>query len=588
MIWYICLIAASVILAVTIALYIRKRFIKKKKMSVSMRTLFIGFFCALTVLMYPVQLDAAGSGEGSVFRAILMSANRALRAFALTDVSFVSDSNSIDSSLLGVYSCALAALCFISPFLSIGYILSFFNKARASFKFAFSFRRDLYVFSQLNERSIVLAQDITDTAKRARIVFCDVSDACRAERSGLIHSAELLDSVCFNRDILSVDFGRHPKGRDIVFFAINDDEQKNTADAIDLMSKYKDRDNTALYLFSELPESRMVLSGADSGSIKLRRIENTQNIVYRFLFDNGIELFSEDLPTDPATGKKLISVMIAGLGDFGKKMLKALLWYCQMDGYILEIDAFDRDPSTEDALRADCPELFDNAHNGKCDPGEASYTVRFHCGDDINSQKNADIIGSMKHTSFVFVSLGGDNPSLEASLRIRTLTERAGLHPAIYTVISSSEKKSMIEGAVNFKGQSYDIKVIGDIKTAYSKNEIMMSDVEAAALSLHNKDYPEESFHRFEYNHHSSCARAIHRKARKELERLGLRDKDACDAPMLEHVRWNAYTRGEGYVYSGSTDRESRSDMAKTHNCLVNYSQLSDSYKEKDRENGPE
>ena len=51
---------------------------------------------------------------------------------------------------------------------------------------------------------------------------------------------------------------------------------------------------------------------------------------------------------------------------------------------------------------------------------------------------------------------------------------------------------------------------------------------------------------------------------------------------VLEHRRWNAYMRSEGYVFSGSTDKSSRNDLAKMHNDLVDFSSLTEEEKRKD------
>ena len=50
----------------------------------------------------------------------------------------------------------------------------------------------------------------------------------------------------------------------------------------------------------------------------------------------------------------------------------------------------------------------------------------------------------------------------------------------------------------------------------------------------------------------------------------------------LEHKRWNAYMRSEGFVYSGSTDKKTRNDLGKMHNDLVPSSNLSEKEKIKD------
>ena len=73
------------------------------------------------------------------------------------------------------------------------------------------------------------------------------------------------------------------------------------------------------------------------------------------------------------------------------------------------------------------------------------------------------------------------------------------------------------------------------------------------------------AFYSYDYNFRSSLSRIIHE--RKCLE-LGIK------SPSLEHRRWNAYMRSEGYRYSGSADTSSRNDLGKLHHNLVPYAEL--------------
>ena len=113
--------------------------------------------------------------------------------------------------------------------------------------------------------------------------------------------------------------------------------------------------------------------------------------------------------------------------------------------------------------------------------------------------------------------------------------------------------------------------------------------LEADALQRHLKGGNEEEFWQYEYNYNSSVASAIHMKARiacgvpgadKKEEELTGGERAVIES--LEHRRWNAYMRSEGYIYSGSPDKSSRNDLAKTHNDLVDYAMLSEEEKRKD------
>ena len=72
--------------------------------------------------------------------------------------------------------------------------------------------------------------------------------------------------------------------------------------------------------------------------------------------------------------------------------------------------------------------------------------------------------------------------------------------------------------------------------------------------------------------------------AEKKEEELTEKERDVIEA--LEHRRWNAYMRAEGYVFSGSTDKSSRNDLAKMHHDLVDFASLSEEEKRKDSKVG--
>ena len=60
--------------------------------------------------------------------------------------------------------------------------------------------------------------------------------------------------------------------------------------------------------------------------------------------------------------------------------------------------------------------------------------------------------------------------------------------------------------------RAYEIEFVGDIKTSYSREVILNSEVESKALERHLQWGKEESFWAYEYNNRSSIASAIHQK----------------------------------------------------------------------------
>ena len=198
----------------------------------------------------------------------------------------------------------------------------------------------------------------------------------------------------------------------------------------------------------------------------------------------------------------------------------------------------------------------------------------------------------------VLVSLGSDEDNIRTAANLRMLFERNGAKPMIQTIVYSTEAKKALQCVTNNAGQPYALDLIGDIRSSYSEKVIIDSEVEEDAFSRH-KAYAygdpdkEADFWRYEYCYRSSIATTVHAEARKKcgIPGAGKREKDMTEEERrimgaLEHRRWNAYMRSEGFIYSGSPERSSRNDLGKMHHNLVDYEQLSDADKNKDHRVG--
>lgn len=590
--WSVFLVIAFVFLFSSIVLAIvinKKASMKSNRVVTPFNTMFIGLFVTTLVLMIPVYYSICSGTQLRSLKTILLAIQGTFQVFTIDAESSLIIENITESVgvVAPVYSAFVSILFVVAPIFTFGFLVSFFKNVSAYFQFFLQRRKNIYVFSELNEKALTLATDIKNKHPKSAIVFTDVFENNEEESYELVGRAKELGGICFKKDILAVNLKIHSSAKAMYLFTIGTDESENIEQSLKLIRMYGDIQRTHLYVFTTRIESELLLSHNQGIPMKVRRINEVQSLINRVLYEQGTELFENALPTED--GEKKIHAVIVGLGNHGTEMLKALTWYCQMDGYHVEIDAFDKDALAEERFTALCPELMSEDYNGVSVPGETEYTIRIHSGIDVETKAFADSIRAMKDVTYTFVALGSDEMNVKTAVDLRMLSERNKIKPVIHVVVRNSDEKSALSGITNYRGQAYDLECIGDLESSFSEGVIINSELENDALQRHLKWGKEEEFWQYEYNYRSSMASAIHMKARivcgipgagKPEEELTA--EEIAIIEPLEHRRWNAYMRAEGYIYSGSPEKSSRNDLAKMHHDLVDFSSLSEEDKRKD------
>ena len=581
MCWWIGFIASLVLLIVAvIAVFVFSgtRLIKGKKIKLSYIIKGGVIFLAVLAMFLPVH-KAAGEGVKGFFLSIFYSMQLLGLDAGFEDIAICAPA---------CYQIWASIVFCVAPVLTFGFVLTLFKDVYSSCRLwlCLHCRKAFYVFSELNDKSLALASDIKAKNKKAVIVFTDVFERNEEKIYELIEQAEILGAICFKKDILVLRFLKGTN-KSVSFFTIGSNETENLNQGLKLIEKYNDRDNTHVYIFSTKIESELLLTAANKGKVKVRRVNEVRSLINRILYENGEIIF--DSAKVREEGEKLISAVVIGMGNHGTEMVKALSWFGQMDGYKLEINAFDRDPLAEEKFVALAPELMSPKYNGVYVEGEAQYKIEIHPDVDVQSISFVNKIKQITDTTYVFVALGNDDINVKTAVDLRMHFERMNIHPKIQTVVYDTHQKKALEGIRNFKKQDYDIEFVGDIESSYAESVIIDSELENDALQRHLKYGEEEEFWTYEYNYRSSVASAIHMKARIKCGILGadkaegeLTEEERNTIEALEHRRWNAYMRSEGYVFSGSKDKSSRNDLAKMHHDLVDFSSLSDEDKRKD------
>ncbi len=441
-----------------------------------------------------------------------------------------------------------------------------------------------YYFSGLSDRSFCLAESIADQDKQ--VYFTDLPE----DLTGLTH----LTSACEKKkysvtssDILSCleqAGNEHPT----VILLIHENEERNLSNAIRISEQFGGEKNVSVYVYASTPESEYLIDEINAGNyrrhlnpMKLRRVLPVRREVYHCL--SG-EPFFETAVDD--RGEKWIRVVIAGLKEYGMEMLRAVLWFAQMDGFFLRVDVFDERTDLKEVFTDLCPGIIERGNLPRM--GEDYYDLRFHPGTKLLPSVLSAALGLSFAPSVLFVDSGTDADNIDLSIRLRRFYAGQMIEngdypdhgpvsvqkPQILAVVRDDARAALIDGnsLKNYKGQYFDIRCVGRNSRVYSMERLLFDPVERTAAALHGQSLEPSSFEMHEYYRRSSLASALHQPFRLKYV------PDEKKAAVTEHRRWCAYMRStEGYRYGTVRD-----DLAGRHPSLAPYADLSRIEQEKD------
>lgn len=577
-----------------------KRKLKNQKTLNPFWIIAIGIFISAAVLFFPTYYLEYFEQSDGVFEKILksfsLSIHNTMRLFVLDgDFDAFRDiivEVSVDRWFYVAYSIYSVILFVCAPIMTAGVVLTFFKNASAYISYYFSFKNEIYYFNELNEKSMTLAENIRNAkGKKSLIVFTDVDFS--EENDELYYRVRSLGAVCFNgKEIADVSLKRFANNVVRKFYFISNNQDDNVEQALTMIEKLKNDDvfnnhNSQLYVFATTAVSSILLDNADNGNLKVRRVHESKNLIYSILKDHSI--FDDAIEEN---GVKKINALILGVGEYGRELFKAICWCGQMVGYETTVRVLSKERNLAEKIEVECPELL--KYNDKKIDGEAYYNVVFHENIDVNTSAFRKELAKMGKITTAYAMLGDDELNLNASIAMREefgrLNGDENKKTSIFAIVESPEKNETIinnGGLKDYTGASYDVELIGDLKTEYSLEVIEQQELENKGLKCHLKwsqtseDIEKDTikYDNFEYFRRASIAEALYSELRVKLG-VTLGDADSENSEKVidyEHRRWNAYMRTEGYVYG-----KVKSTIYKTHPSLIPYKSLSQSEKKKD------
>ena len=323
---------------------------------------------------------------------------------------------------------------FLAPLITVSAIISLFREyfSYLEYKFLKFFRHKVYVFSELNERSITLAQSIIESEKNDKkpvIVFCDVFSRNNEASYELRDTASRIGSICLKRDIATVKYlgfrSRKKVKKLFRLFLIGENESENleqtiklikTFKAIDSFNKRVEKDSFTLYLFSKSSTSELsihsLLNDKSDVNVNVIRVDYKRSMIYNYLYKHGKDIIKRASHPE----KKHFEILILGMGEHGFEMVKALLWFCQRTNYTLRINVYDSKSDVESRFYEQCPGI---RGENPCDSLIEFNTVDFNSDEFY---KHHLIFHS--DVNFVFISLRDDGNNIALAKKTREFFAR--------------------------------------------------------------------------------------------------------------------------------------------------------------------
>ncbi len=558
---------------------------KKNRWFNSINILIVGTFLTGLLLFLPIYWDFFGADKGisHYFKTLLIAIHHTIRLFVIdSDFEIIKNACGPENNLYSIFA---SIIYVVAPVLTFGIVLSFFGNVTTKIKYLFCIKKKVYVFSEVNKKSLALAKSINENYKKnAFVIFTNYKEETISSED--LEEIKNVKAIYLKKDILSLHVAKYHYSL-LTIFLLSENESKNIVQSLNIVDTYGEDKNSLLYVFSNQIEGEALISNINNNidGMRVRRISDTKALMHiifnkrgHLLFDNAINLGEE----------KLISAVIIGMGEYGFEMAKNLPWFCQMPGYKAIISCFDKEKNVKEKFEAFAPDLINDKYNNKFDDsGEAQYDLRIHDEVDIKSNEFEKRIKEIGHVSYVFIAFGNDDTNIRTAIYLRSLFEKLNMHPTIQTVVNNSDYVNALSKIQNFKNQEYNIDFIDDLHDLYRVGCIIDSDLVQEALGRHLKWGKESVFWQYEYNYLSSIASVLHKKMKIHCQVPGIlkepkdrTEEEKLTIRKLEHRRWNAYMRSIGYTTFEGNDK--KNDLAKLHPLLVSFDDLSPEEQAKD------
>lgn len=597
MIWKICFAMAILFVLAGTVVYI----ICRKRGASRIQYLGAGVFLASAAMCFPVMNMQENAGI-----ALTMCISHSIRMFVVDtgadDILSMLTRDMLGSMLLP-YKMLAATLYLLAPVFTLGVVLQYFSNTFERLRMRLKKKHDLYIFSELNIRSLEIATDMWSCAKKAgrrlEIVFCcsDKKDSVNTDQE---KSARKLNAVLLPEEIIHVRL--NSQRRRVNYYIISEDDDANVDQTLKMIHDMtggsawytKQRlcqRNVTLHCYATNAEAEILLDAKDKQDLKVVLVDEVRDAVYEQLYE--YPLYTNQMKTGGAK-QNTLTLLIVGGGKAGCEFLKAAVWSGQMISYKLNIHLFDLEGTNlQERLEEECPELLAE---------EGNYQICIHEGDVFSGtmQSELDALGQV---DYCVSALGDDERSIRAAVWMRRhfCAKTGYTKPFICAYVQSLAKKMAVselsENTRRKTSLSYGIVPFGCGGVYYGNESDAAFVLEYLGLGVQShyfrlnrgsdaesRRYAVQNFYEKQGNRRSSIANGMHINTKlwemgygilrvpekgEELEcyrrcvkpvdfaeiLASLSETERAAYYNLEHERWMAYVRTEGWRLASNGGR---------------------------------
>lgn len=532
----------------------------RKKLKIALYLMILLWIARFVVELYYNVQEQINLSPGDTFFDSLI---HALQSFSMDEdyTMYTVAGKAAFDSWLGtpwgtVYGSVISVLNVCAPVLGGALLLDILTNAFPHIRLYLTPFAHKFVFSELNDAAVTLAEDIMREEKyheilpfqvkrKPLLIFTDTYvDEASEKYTELLARAKKLGAVCIRTDLLHLTLNR---SHSVDYFLLDEQVESNISALVHLLEDTgnekrpylwpqrgsKEGSGTRIYVFvRDSLEEDMVAAVCrnqkDREKVLIRTIHEYKNAATNLMYEVPLflPLFSKPGERDE---KKSLHVTVFGSGSIAEEVVKAVFWCGQMQNVDLHIRILsEKAEQLKKKLAAECPEMLES-----CDPASELLTVYPL---RKNSEKNPPYCASLTFeqtraeelllnsrsevwldTDYYVVALGSDRKNIEMTEKIRLLTERLqaeqkdGRHVVIAPVICEPKLGEVMRQAEPVQGAPY-ILPFADLASRFSCQNVFMSRFAEGITGnarLYDASMQEKEL-KDTYSYWANLARAVH------------------------------------------------------------------------------